>query len=84
MDVTPQSAATLLDAYIANELSATSFAYALDALLSAALLLEDHFRWTSLSVREAMEHVLGSDYPKRMNKQRAWQVRAELKALSTS
>lgn len=75
-DVTPERASVLLDAYIADELPAASFAYVLDALL-----LERKFRWTSLTVREAMEHVLGSEYPTYMDKQRAWQVRTELRNL---
>lgn len=78
-DVTPQRATALLDAYLSNEFSAASFAYVLDALL-----LEQKFRWTSLAVRDAMEHVLGSEYPKHMDKQRAWKVRIELKMLSTN
>lgn len=78
-DVTPQRAGVLLDAFIADEFPAASFAYVLDAIL-----LEEKFRWTSLTVREAMEHVLGSEYPKSMDKRRAWQVRTELRMLLTN
>ena len=79
VDVTPRRAEVLLDAYIAGDLPDSSFAYVLDALL-----LEERFRWTSLPVRDAMEHILGSDYPRQMDKRRAWQVRSELKLLSMS
>lgn len=79
VDLTPQRAGVLLDAYISGDLPDSSFAYVLDALL-----LEERFRWTSISVRDALEDVLGSDYPRRMDKRRAWQARSELKALSIS
>ena len=77
VDVTPEGAARLLNAYIKGELTAASFCYVLDALL-----LEERFRWTSVSAREVMEHVLGSEYPNKLDKRRAWQARAELNGLT--
>lgn len=72
-DLTPERAGKLLDAFIANELSDTSFSYVLDALL-----LEEKFRWTSIQARESMEHVLGSESPQKIDKRRAWRAKTEL------
>ena len=77
VDITLERAARLLDSYITSELLPASFAYVLDALL-----LDDRFRWTSLSVREAMEYVLGQEYPRKLDRRRAWKVKAELKELA--
>jgi hypothetical protein len=75
-DVTLEHALRLLDALISRDLMPATFAYVLDALL-----LDEKFRWAREDVRDAMEHVLGSQYPKQLDLRRAWKVRAELKAL---
>lgn len=79
VDVTPERAARLLDAFIRNDVSQESFAYLLDALL-----IEQRFRWTSILVREILEHVLGSEYPRKLDKERAWRAKAELKELAAN
>ncbi|MEZ0260206.1 MAG: hypothetical protein ACAH80_04310 [Alphaproteobacteria bacterium] len=73
IDITPKRALVLLDAYITGDFSAASYAYVLDALL-----LSEHAIWTDLSVRDAMEYVLGEYYPTKMDRERALQAREEI------
>jgi hypothetical protein len=76
VDVTPQHADKLLSSLMTDDISSASFAYILDALL-----LEERFRWTSITARDAMEYVLGHEYPEKFDKRRLWRVKSELAAL---
>ena len=76
VDITPEFAARFLDAYLSSMLRPASFAYVLDALL-----LDERFQWTNISLRNAIEHVLGTDDLANPDMHRARKVRAELTSL---